>query len=127
MKKILLALLAFALSVPAIASAQNSTMQDQQSQQKQVQQEKQAQQNQAAEESQMGVDTFPKQAMSGTVSNNGKTLTSDNKSFQISNPKSLQGYDGQTVSVQYVIDPDRNTLKILSVSPSRPQGASPQQ
>lgn len=126
MKKMMLALLAFALSIPAIAFAQSST-QDQQTQQNQAQQEQQAQQNQAAERNEVGTDTFPKHTMSGTVSNSGRTFTADNKSYQISNPKTLKGYDGQTVTVQYVIDPDRNTLKVLSVSPSGSQGSNPQQ
>jgi type II secretory pathway pseudopilin PulG len=126
MKKIMLALLVFALSIPAIAFAQSST-QDQQTQQNQAQQESQAQQNQAAARNEVGTDTFPKHTMSGMVSNDGRTLTSDNKSFQISNPNSLKGHDGQTVTVQYVIDPDRNTLKVLSVSPSQPQGSTPHQ
>jgi Tfp pilus assembly protein PilV len=125
MKKMMLALLAFALSIPAIAFAQSST-QDQQTQQNQAQQATQAEQNQAAERNAVGTDTFPKHTMSGTVSNDGKNFTSDNKTFQISNPNSLKGYEGQTVTVQYVIDPDRNTLKVLSVSPSGSNGSNPQ-
>ncbi|HKD85613.1 MAG TPA: hypothetical protein VKB58_12755 [Terriglobales bacterium] len=123
MKKMMLALLAIALSIPAIAFAQNST-QDQPSQRDQ---QMQAQENQAAQQSQMGSTTFPKQAMSGMVSNNGRSLTSNNKTYQISNPKTLKAYDGQSVSVQYIMNTDNNTIKVLSVSPSQSQGSMPQQ
>lgn len=123
MKKMMLALLAMTLSIPAIAFAQNST----QDQQDQAQRQTQAQQNQAAQVSQEGMTTMPRQAMSGVVSNNGKTLTSDNKSYQVSNANSLRRYDGQTVSVQYVMNTEKNTIRILSVSPSGPRGSMPQQ
>jgi hypothetical protein len=114
MKKVITACLATALFVPAIAIAQNSS---QQPNDKNLDQQ---QQNQSAMSNQMGVTTRPKQTMSGSVTNDGKTFTSDNKSYIVNNPKALKNYDNQSVSVVFQFNSDNNSIHILSVSPAQP-------
>ncbi len=121
MKKFILACLTLVLSVPLLMFAQNSTQQ-QDDQAKKAQEEA----NQAAQVDEMGGTTLPKHTMSGAVSNNGKTLTSDNTSYVVGNPKKLKSYDGQSVSVVFQFDTDNNTIHIVSVSPSQ-SPAQPQQ
>jgi len=112
MKKLVIALLAAVLFIPAIAFAQNS---------QQSQDEKNAQQerNQAAQVDEMGGTTLPKHNMTGMVSDNGKTFTSDNKSYVVNNPKSLKNYNGQSVAVVFLFNTDDNTIRILSASPAQ--------
>ena len=108
MKKVTTAFLAMALSVPAIAFAQD-TQNDKRTQQ---------QMNQAAQTDQEGSNTQHKHHMSGVVSNNGKTLTSDNTSYIVSNSGKLKNYDDQSVTVKYIFNTDSNSIRILSVSPA---------
>jgi uncharacterized lipoprotein NlpE involved in copper resistance len=110
MKKMTMALLAIALSVPAMAFAQNSTQEDKNTQQ---------QQNQAAEQSQMGSSTLPAKTMSGTVSQDGKSFTSGDKTYMVNNPKSLKAYDNQMVSVKFQYNTDSNTIHILKILPGQ--------
>ncbi len=111
MNKVATAFLALALCIPAIAFAQNSGQQDD----KNLQQ----QQNQKAQANQMGVDTQEKKTMSGTVSNQGKSFTSGNTTYMVSNPGKLKGRDNQTVSVEFRFNTDNNTIRITSVSPAQ--------
>jgi hypothetical protein len=111
MKKLMVAVFVMALFVPAIALARSSGQQDDKN--------TQAQQNQAAQTDQMGGNTMPKHNMSGMVSNDGKTFTSDNKSYIVKNPKALKGYDNQSVAVEFRFNTDSNTIRILSVSPAQ--------
>ena len=115
MTKLTMALLALALSVPAVAVAQ---MQDNSAQSGMQDSNKAAQQqaNQAAEENENGRSTQPIHKMMGMVSNNGMTFTSDNTAYQVSNPDKLKGYDSQTVSVEYQYSPDKNKIKIHKVN-----------
>lgn len=115
MTKITTALLALAMSVPAVAVAQ---MQDNSAQSGMQDSAKAAQQqaNQAAEENENGSSTQPIHKMMGMVSNNGMTFTSDNTAYQVSNPDKLKGYDNQTVTVEYQYSPDRNKIKIHKVN-----------
>lgn len=111
MHKLTTALLGIALSLPAIAAAQNSP---QQQDKKNTQQE----QNQAAMTDEMGGNTMPRHTMLGTVSNNGKNFTSDNKVYLVNNPKELKNYDNQSVSVEFLFNTDNNAIHILSASPA---------
>jgi len=111
MTKVLTALLAIVLFIPAMALAQSD---DQQQNDKRQQQ----QQNQAAEIDRNGVSTLPHHTMSGMVSNGGKTLTSDNTAYIVQNPGKLKNYDNQTVSVEYQFDTDKNAIHILKVNPA---------
>jgi hypothetical protein len=108
MTKITTALLAIALSVPAIAFAQSTTQDNSKAARQQ--------QNEAAEESVNGGSTQPNHHMMGMVSNNGMTLTSDNTAYQVSNPDKLKGYDNQTVTVEYQFNTDKNSIKIQKVN-----------
>jgi hypothetical protein len=109
--KVMTAVLAVALSIPAIAFAQNSGQQDD----KNLQEE----QNQAAMANMTGGDDQIKHTMSGMVSNNGTTFTSGDTSYVVNNPKSLQAYDNQSVGVSFQFNSDNNTIHIISVSPSQ--------
>jgi len=62
------------------------------------------------------------QKMSGKVSSNGKTVVSsqDNKSYKVSNPGALKNYEGQDVALIVQVDPDSNTIHIISVAPPQP-------
>ncbi len=113
MTKVTTALLAIALSVPAVAFAQSSSPQD--NSQQQVQQE---QANQAAANHTNGMNTSPHQMLTGTVSNGGKTFTSSDTAYQVSNPDSLKNYDGQTVSVKFQFNSENNTIRINKVQPA---------
>ncbi len=110
MKKLMTALIAIALSIPVITLAQNTDQQNS----NQAQQE----QNQAAETSQMGTSTLPQHSMSGIVGDDGKTLTSGDTKYKVSNPHTLKKYEKQTVSVVYQFDTDKNAIHIVSVTPS---------
>ncbi len=109
MTKFLTALLALALSLPAIAFAQNKSQPDTQSQ------AEQQSANQAAEDQVDGVDTSPVHTMVGMVSEGGKTFTSDNTVWQVSNPNALKSYDNQNVTVKFQFNTTNNTIKVNKV------------
>ncbi len=111
MTKVMTALLAIFLSLPAIAFAQNSGQQDDKSTQNK--------QNQAAMANEMGTNAQPRQHMSGMVSNGGQNFASDNKIYTVNNPKALKSYDNQSVAVVFQFNTDTNTIHVISVSPSQ--------
>ncbi|MGA2904164.1 MAG: hypothetical protein ABSD98_10060 [Candidatus Korobacteraceae bacterium] len=115
MNKIVTALLAMALCIPAISFAQNSGQQD--NNQKLQQQEM----NQSAQDQVMGGDTAPHHTMSGTVSNNGANFTSGDTTYVVANPDKLKGYDNQSVSIKFHFDADSNQIHVDSVSPGQAQ------
>jgi hypothetical protein len=114
MNRITTALLAIALSVPALAMAQSSSSQQQDN--GQVQQE---QSNQAAMNSVSGMNTSAHKTMTGMVTDNGKRFTSDNVSYQVSNPDSLKNYDNQNVTVNVQFNTTKNTIKVDKVNPGQ--------
>lgn len=117
MQKWMTALLAMALAVPMMAFAQ-SGMQDQtQDQQKASQQ----QQNQSSAINTTGQTTMPRHSMTGMVGNGGSSFTSDNKTYVVENPKKLKSYDNQTVTVELKYDTEKNTIRVLSVTPAQSQ------
>ncbi len=101
MKKMMAVLLGVALSVPAIAFAQNT----QQPNGKHEQQEA----NQAAQENMTGGSAQPQHTMSGMVSNGGRTLTSNNTGYVVNNPNALKDHDNQSVTVTFLFDTDNNS------------------
>jgi Ni/Co efflux regulator RcnB len=115
MKKVMMALLAFALFIPALALAQNSAPQDDAS--KKAQQEA----NQAAMNQEVGANTQPHHMMSGMVSDNGKHFTSGNTTYVVSNPHKLKDYDGKTASIEFQFNSEQNTIKVDKVSPAQSQ------
>ncbi len=113
MKKVMLAVLAMALFVPAMAFAQSSQTTDQ------ADRHAQQEANQAAETSEMGMNTMPQHHMTGMVSNDGKQLTSDNTVYRVNNPGALKQYSNQNVTVKFVFNTDNNSIHILSASPGQ--------
>ncbi len=111
MKKVMIALLAGALSIPVLAFAQ----QDTQSADKADQQKA----NQSAEVAENGSSTLPQHSMTGMVSNNGQTFTSDNKSYIVNNPHTLKAYNDQSVMIKFQFNADQNKIHIVSVSPAQ--------
>lgn len=111
MKKGMVALLGLALSLSAMAFAQSSQSNEDQSQQKMQEQEA----NQASQINETGTNTASVKHMTGMVSESGKRFISDNTSYLVGNPKSLQKYDGQTVSVKFQFDPEHNQIHVLSI------------
>ena len=107
--KLLTGLLALALFVPAIALAQDKSQPDSQSD------AQQQRANQAAADKVNGVDTSPNHSMTGMVSDGGKTFTSDNTVWHVSNPNSLKSYDNQTVTVKFQFNTDSNSIKVNKV------------
>ncbi len=113
MSKVTTALLAIALSVPAFALAQSSS--DQQDGTK----AQQTQASQAAMNSVDGMNTAPHRTMTGMVSDNGSRFTSDNVSYQVSNPDKLKKYDNQNVTVKVHFNTSKNTIGVDKVTPAQ--------
>jgi hypothetical protein len=112
MKTLTTALLAIALSVPVLAMTQSSDQQDNTKAQ-------QTQANQAAMNSVDGMNTAPHRTMTGMVSDNGSRFTSNNVSYQVSNPDKLKNYDNQNVTVKVQFNTSKNTIKIDKVNPGQ--------
>ena len=113
MTKLITVLLAFALSSAAMAFAQdNSKQQNNPDNNSQMEQQSA---NQAAENSVNGMNTSPHHTMTGMVGDDGKTFTSNNTTWTVSNPKALKSYQGQNVTVKFQFNSDRNTIRIDKV------------
>jgi len=109
MKKFIIALLAMALSATTLALAQDN------SQQNSNQKLQQDQANQSAENSVNGMNTSPHHTMTGMVSDNGRTLTSNDTAYRVSNPGTLKSYDNQQVTVKFQFNTEKNSIKINKV------------
>lgn len=136
MKKIsMLALLVVALAVPSLMLAQNTTTQqpspanpsmtqppDQNSQpaQPEASEPAQPQSDQAAGTAVNGMNSQSGQPMSGTISADGKTFTSNNTTYNISNPASVKAYANQPISVEYEMDTN-NSIRITKVILTQPK------
>lgn len=59
------------------------------------------------------------QKMSGKVSSDGKTLSSNGQNYTVNNPDSLKGSEGQDVTVLVAVDPDTNTIHIIHLLPQQ--------
>ena len=93
MKKLMSSLFAVVLSLSIAALGYQTSQSDQSQQGGQGQQSGQAQQS---DQSKQGGQSS-QQSMSGQVSDNGKTFTNsqDKKTYNVSNPDSLKGHEGQ--------------------------------
>lgn len=103
MKKMMLASLALVLLVSLTALAQYpTTKQDDQTKQE----------NPKAEKA-----SAKAQTISGKVSADGKTITSekDNKTWTVSNADALKGHEGHEVTVKAHVDAAKNEIHIVSV------------
>ena len=97
-------LIALALALSLVSSAQNAGQSG----------------SQASPDSQNQARTSnPSQNMSGTVSHDGKKVTSDknNKSYKVDNPDSLKGKEDQHVALLVAVDPDQNVVHIIEIEP----------
>ena len=106
MTKLMISVLAAALSMSVIAWGQSQN--DNQS--------RQAGQNQTQSQN---TNQGQAQHMSGTVSRDGKTVTSNNQTYTVGNPDALQNYAGQPVALVVHVDPDSNVIHILTVTPAQ--------
>jgi len=113
MKKLIVVTCALALAMSTMALAQQSTDQTSPS-------GSQTGQDNSKQPS-TGQNTPKQQSASGKISRNGKTFTndSDNKSYTVDNPEADQGYEGQHVIMLIHVDPDTNTVHILSLEPQK--------
>lgn len=141
----ILAVLAIALAVPTMTLAQSSTTQppaqenptmtqppaqanpsmtqpDQNSQaaQPSANQPQQMPSNQTAGTAVNGTNPEAAQTMSGTLSADGKTFTSNGTTYNISNPNSVKAYANQPISVEYEMDTN-NSIRITKIIPTHPQ------
>lgn len=145
----ILALLAITLVVPTIALAQSTASQpsdqasptmtpspDQNSQTAQPQATQPPDQNSPAAQPQAtqpqmpsdqttatgvnGTNTQAGQTMSGTISADGKTFTSNNTTYNVSNPNSVKAYANQPISVEYEMDTN-NSIRVTKVILAHPQ------
>jgi hypothetical protein len=76
--------------------------------------------NQAGATSSYGANTQTNQHLSGTISSNGKTFTSSNGTYNISNASDAKEFANQPVTVEYEMD-GSNTIRITKVMLARPQ------
>ena len=108
------ALLAIALSLPALAFAQTSN-----SQQETPDKVQQQQANQSAMNDVQGMNTAPHHEMTGMVNEDGTRFTSNDVSYMVANPHALKNYVNQTVTVKFQNDTENNKIKIDKVNPSK--------
>jgi hypothetical protein len=59
------------------------------------------------------------QKMSGKVSSDRKTLSSNGQNYTVNNPDALKGSEGQDVTVLVAVDPDTNTIHIIHLVPQQ--------
>jgi hypothetical protein len=110
MKFVVAMVVLIALSVPMIASAQDSSGQS----------GSQAQTTPNSSQTSSGSQGNSNNSnMSGKVSHDGKTFVSDtnNNSYKVSNPDAVQAYEDQHVALVVHVDPDTNTIHIIHVLP----------
>lgn len=67
--------------------------------------------------------------ISGKVSSDGKKLVSDsdNRTWTVTNPDALKGYEGQQVAVKGHLDAGKDEIQVISVKPRRTYGRTPEQ
>ena len=120
MKLLMSMLLGLALSVAVMAQSQGSSSQsDQSNQNNQATQGTQGSQGSADS---TGSTSQNQEKMSGKVSKDAKSITSDqdNKSYSVSNPDALKGHEGQHVAVVVGVDPSTNTIHIIQLESPQP-------
>jgi len=107
MQKVMAVVVALALALSTIALAQDASQQGSNQNQNQTTQD----------------NTKNQQSVSGKVSHDRKSFTSDkdNKTYKVNNPDSLKGYEDQQVALIIQMDPDTNTIHIVSLEPPSQQ------
>lgn len=135
MTKRMLAVFALAAAIAMPAFAQSSSSQpmnqtnpamtqspDQNSTQEQrgASQPAQTQSAQPAGSDANGMNSQSGQTMSGTISTDGKQFSSNNTTYNISNPNSVKAYANQPITVGYEMDTN-NSIRITKVMLTKPQ------
>jgi hypothetical protein len=127
--------LAFALAISAMAQDPSQSSGSQSSQSGQSTTGSQSGQSGQTDQSTMGSQSsqtsqsdqsmgkkHKQQKMSGKLSSDNKTFTSDsNKTYTVDNPEAAKGQEGQQVALIVQVDPDTNTVHIIQVAPPSPQ------
>jgi type IV secretory pathway TrbL component len=113
MKILFSVLLTLALAVAVLAQSQDTSGQSSSSQSS----TSQSGQSQSGQASQGQSGQGQNQSMTGKVSKDRKSFTSDkdNKTYTVGNPDALQGQEGQHVSMLVAVDPDTNTIHIVQL------------
>jgi hypothetical protein len=114
MKKLLVLSLSFILALPVIAMAQDPASQSPSG----------STASQPSASPSQSNDTMGQSAKSGavkgTVSQDGKTLVSDDgKSWTIANPDAVKGHEGQRVELKGSADASTNQINVTSVKASK--------
>ena len=124
MKLLLSMLLALALSLAVMAQSQgsSSSQSDQSNQNNQATQGTQGSQGSQNSASSTGSSAQTQGKMSGTVSKDAKSITTDqdNKTYSVNNPDALKGHEGQHVAVVVGVDPSTNTIHIIQLESPQP-------
>ncbi len=122
MTKTLLATIALAFAVAMPVLAQNSTLPSSSPTTGQQPDQNSPQPIQSPERgaSAGSMDSQTSQTMSGTISADGKTFTSNGTSYTVSNPNSVKPYANQPVAVGYEMDAN-NSIRITKLMLNKPQ------
>src|ERR1700760_1541181 len=80
----------------------------------------QSQSGQAAGSAVNGMNSQSGQTLSGTISSDGKTFASNDKTYNISNPNSVKAYANQPITVEYEVDTN-NSIRVTKVFLTKPQ------
>ncbi|HZP62392.1 MAG TPA: hypothetical protein VFB28_03170 [Terriglobales bacterium] len=118
MKILFSVLLTLALAVAVLAQSQDTSGQSSSGQSSSGQSStSQSGQSQSGQASQGQSGQGQNQSMTGKVSKDRKSFTSDkdNKTYTVGNPDALQGQEGQHVSMLVAVDPDTNTIHIVQL------------
>ena len=115
MKTKAMAVLLAAVFCAAVAAAQSSQSQNTD---QQTQKHEQQEANQAAAVNMTGESMQNQHHMTGKVTDGGKRFLSNNTSYLIGNPKALQKYNDQTVSIEFRFQTSTNQLHVTKVSPT---------
>ena len=112
MRAVMTIVLVLGLSLVVVGQYQGSS-QNSQSQGSTQQDNSQMKQN-----TQAGQTNTSAQNMSGKVSHDGKTFVndSDNQSYKIANPDTLQGKEDQHVALVVHVDPDSGVIHVMQVA-----------
>lgn len=109
-----------AQSSGAQTSSSSQASQNNQSGQAQTDQSTQSNPNQTTSSQTSAGSANQGQNMSGSVGKGGKTFTNsaNNQTYKVDNPDTLQGSEGDNVSVIVHVDPDTGMIHVIQLVPS---------
>jgi uncharacterized membrane protein YfhO len=118
--------LAFAIAIPALAQNTTTSPAGTQASPAIGQQPSQnGAQTAQSPDSAVNAGSMDSQTMAGTISADGKSFTSNGKTYTVSNPNSVKPYANQPVTVGYEMDTN-NSIRITKLMMNKPQ-QQPQQ